>query len=464
MEMTSSVVILLCVAAGAGALIAWLVMRARSAALFERLQSVTGEKEELEARADAMAAELRALESRFAARDAQLTAELKGAAEKLALVEDSREKLAESFRALSQEALLQNNHSFLEIAKTTFEKLQEGAKGELDQRKVAIDELVKPLKESLTKVDTKIEEIEKNRAASNAALAEQIKGLAGSEQALRDETKKLVHALRAPNVRGRWGEVQLRRVVEIAGMQEHCDFVEQESFATENGALRPDLIVNLSDQRRIVVDSKVPLMAYLEALEIQDEDQRVAKLSDHARLVRKHIGDLSSKQYWSQFDSAPECVVLFIAGDTLLATAIEKDPQLIEFAMQRNVVIATPMTLIALLRAVAVGWRQKQLAANAEQIRKLGSDLYERIVVALDNFSGVGKNLTRAVSAFNETVGSLEKRLLPAAKRFNELGLLSSKELPDLEIVEIATRELPERGGEPLRRINEETDVSELSK
>jgi DNA recombination protein RmuC len=226
-------------------------------------------------------------------------------------------------------------------------------------------------------------------------------------------------------------------------MQEHCDFVEQESFTTESGRLRPDLIVQISGQKQIVIDSKVPLMAYLEALEITDDALRIAKLDEHARHVRRHIDQLASKQYWEQFPSAPECVVLFIPGDSLMTAAIEKDPSLIEYSMARKVVMATPMTLIALLRAVAVGWRQEQLAKNAEEISTLGKTVYERIAGTLEHFSGIGKNLSRAVKSYNDAVGTMQSRLIPAAKRFNELGVQPGREMPELEVIDIAAREVP---------------------
>ena len=359
----------------------------------------------------------------------ELERERASAGEKLALLEEAQDSFTTTMKALAADALATSNKSFLEIANA-----------QLDQRKQAVEHLVTPIKESLAKVDGRLQELEVARTRAYSDLTAQVRALADTQKELRAETGNLVTALRSPVVRGRWGEMQLRRVVEMAGMLSHCDFVEQTTVTSDAGRLRPDLVVRLPGGKQVVVDAKAPLQAYLDALEAKDEDVRQARLADHARQIRDHIAKLSAKSYWGQFDSTPEFVVLFIPGETFFSAALEQDPSLIEEGVNQQVILATPTTLIALLRAVAYGWRQETIAESAKAISELGRELYSRLGTLTDHFAKVGRGLETAVRSYNEAVGSLETRVLPSARRFKEHGVSPTAELAPLPAVERSVR------------------------
>ena len=388
-----------------------------------------------------------ALAIRRAELEAALEAERALFAERQATLEAARASFADAFKALSAEALTRNNESFLNLARTTLEAQQAAAlasaQGDLEKRQQAIGELVAPVKTTLEKFEQQLGSIEKQRINAYATLSEQVRQMAETQQALRAETGNLVKALRAPHTRGRWGELQLKRVVEMAGMVDRCDFVEQASTDTEEGRLRPDMIVNLPGGKRIVVDAKAPLAAYLEALEAADEHDKKRKLADHARQVREHLVKLGRKAYWEQFQPTPDFVVLFLPGEMFYSAALEADPGLIEAGVEARVILATPTTLIALLRAVAYGWTQQALTENAERISALGRELYERIATLGDHWASVGKNLNDAIAAYNKSVGTLETRVLVTARKFQALQVASADKLiRDLNPVDTLPRAL----------------------
>lgn len=362
--------------------------------------------------------------------------------EKLTLLQNAQEDLKNVFRALSSEALQQNNQQFIELAKLSLETFQQGAKSDLEKRQTAICEMLNPMKESLQKLDTEIRQIEKERKGDQESLKEQVKSLIENEKLLKQETSNLVKALRMPLARGRWGEIQLKRVVELSGMLNHCDFFEQQQESSIDGRYRPDLIVRLPGGRQVIVDAKVPLEAYLEAVQAVTDGEKIEKLKAHARQVRAHVVSLGRKGYWEHFQPSPEFVILFLPAETFFSAALEYDPSLIEAGAEKKVIVATPTTLIALLRSVAYGWQQENLTHHVEALHQLGKELYKRLADMGSHFTKIGRSLGSAVEAYNKAMGSLETRVFVTARKFNEMkGLSGQVDLESMELIEKIPRQ-----------------------
>jgi DNA recombination protein RmuC len=425
------------ITAVATGLIVWLWTLSRAAALGARLQNLEGQL----AKAEGDLATLRTRNAELEAERSRLSTLL--TAERDAL-QQAQSRLTETFKALASDALSASNTRFLELARETFNRLHQQSVDELGKRQQAIDSLVRPLKESLEKVDGKVAEMEKTRAGAYGQLSEQLKALAVAQTSLQGETARLSTALSATRTAGTWGELQLRRVVELAGMTAYCDFAEQVT-PEAGGRERADLVVRLPGGQQIVVDAKAPNDAYREAASATDDATRALKLAEHAAKVRSHIDALGAKGYWEQFQPSPEFVVLFLPGDQFLAGALQGDPTLIERAIGKKVLLATPASLIALLKAAAYGWRQEAVSKNAEEIANLGRQLHDRIAVYLDHFGKVGNALEAATKSYNAAVGSLEGSLIPGARKLSELGAKGTKNLPEIGPVETAARELTKR-------------------
>ncbi|MBN4079325.1 DNA recombination protein RmuC [Beggiatoa alba] len=354
--------------------------------------------------------------------------------------EQARTQLTETFGHLSSQALKQNNEEFLKLAQQNLKQFQTQAQGELAQKKQAIENLVKPIKEALEKTEKQIRAMEHERKEAYGALTQHLEIMTQTQQALQGETRNLVKALGRPEVRGQWGEMTLKRLAELAGMVEHCDFYEQEHTQTEDGAMRPDMIVRMPGGREIIVDVKTPLDAYLSAVEATDDKEREMHLARHTKNVRKRVQELAAKAYWNQFKNTPDFVVLFIPGDQFLSAALDNDHALLEDAMQQKVILATPTSFVALLRAVAYGWRQESLAENAEHIREVGEELYGRLATFAEHLGKMGKNLNSSVHHYNKAVASFDTRVLPSARKFTEMGISSKKTVEHLEPIETAAR------------------------
>ena len=375
------------------------------------------------------------LTERLVRATAELDGERRSADDRLRLLQQAEQTLREAFASVSAEALRANNQSFLQLARASLGEFQKQAVVDLDYRQRSIDSLVKPLHETLGQVGAKLQEVEKERASSYSRLSEQL-------QALATTTTHLERALQTPHVRGGWGEVQLRRVVELAGMLNHCDFSEKTTVQTLDGRLVPDMVVNLPGGRRIVVDAKVPYVAYRQAVEATEDDERVARLKEHAGQVKAHMVQLGSRWYWAQFQPAPEFVFMFLPGEGYFSAALQHDPGLIEFGVSQRVIPASPLTLIALLRAVAYGWQQERIARNAEEVSALGRELYDRIWRLAGHLDELAKGLTRTVEAYNRTAGTIESRVLVTARRFKELGVSAAEPIPEVDTVERTPRPL----------------------
>ena len=364
--------------------------------------------------------------------------------EREAAFELANAKLTAAFSDLANQSLKSNSENFLRLAEQNLGTQQEKAKRELSEREKAVETLVKPIRDALEASQKQIAELEKSRSEAYGGIKNQLEAMQLSQKSLAQETQNLVNALRRPEVRGRWGEITLRRLVELAGMVEHCDFQEQVHTSGETQAIRPDMIVRMPDQRVLVVDVKTPLDAYLAAAEAADDVQRKLGLERHAKNVRAHIRMLSSKAYWDQFDESPEFVILFIPGDQFLSAALNEQPDLIEYALSKQIILATPTSLVALLKAVAYGWRQLALAENAKEIRILAEDLYGRLATFVTHMNRVGRQLASSVDNYNKAVGSLERNVLPGARKFVELGVHAKKEMEPLERLESVPRTMTE--------------------
>ncbi len=361
--------------------------------------------------------------------------------EKLKLIEESQKTLKESFKMLSVEALEKNNSQFLNLAKEAFEKTQEKVTGDLDKKKDVIKEMFAPIKESMYKMGEGMQKLEKERKADQEGLKERLSLMISQEKELKKETQALTRALRTPNIRGRWGEIQLKRVAELSGMINHCDFVEQKQDQ-EEGRSRPDMIVYLPGGRNVIVDAKTPFEAYLDAMQTTDEDIKASKLKSHAKHVRSHILGLGKKSYFEKFEQTPEFVVLFLPSEGFFSAALEEDPSLIEIGVDQNVIIATPMTLIGLLRAIAYGWKQEKLSQSAKEIALLGKELYKRLLDMQGHMQKLGKSINSSVETYNKMVGSYESRVMVSGRKFQKLGIGIEDELEPSKLLEQMPREL----------------------
>jgi DNA recombination protein RmuC len=423
-----------------GGLGAWLVSRSKGmlaqVRLAERDRELATSRSECEALRVALAAAQQERERALATLEAQRSA----AQERIATLEEMEGRLRDAFGALSAQALQANTEAFAHLANARLAELQESAKADLTARQESIDQLVRPVQEGLAVVDARLQAFDRDRAATAAAVQEHLRLVAEAQQHLAGETQALVTALRAPQARGQWGELQLRRVVELAGMVEHCDFVEQHTIQTDDGRLRPDLVVRLPGRKAVVVDSKAPLVAYLDAIQATDERERGLHLDRHAKQVRDHVEALAKRDYADHVAEAPDFVVLFLPGEAFFSAACQRDACLLELSLNRGVIIASPITLITVLKSVAYGWQQDRIAENAEQIRDLGQELYEHMRTLAGHLADIRQGLEAAVMAFNKATGSIDKRVLPTARKFRDLGAGMGEEIPTLDRIDTGLR------------------------
>ena len=423
--------------------------RARFEAIAQRVPVLERDLATSRALLDERETKLATAQAKLAETLARLSESEKSAAEKLELMARAETSLKDAFQALSMDALEKSRAAFLDQAQATFGQFRESALKDFAAKETTFAQLVAPIRESLSKFESHVHEIERKRGEAYVGLSEQFASFKEGQTLLRGETERLVTALRAPSVRGRWGEFQLRRVVEMAGMVQHCDFVEQKEIQGEDGRLRPDLIVHLPGGKTVVVDAKVPLSAYLDAKDARDDDERREFIQQHAKQLRKHVGDLKDKSYSDQLSSSPDFVVMYVPIESAFADAVQADPKLLDEAVEGNVIPAGPMTLLSLLKGAAYGWRQERIAESAEQISELGKELYNRISVMASHLSQVGEALGRATLAYNKAIGSMESRVLVQARRFKELGAAVGDDIPEIETVSHAPRQLAIPGLEP---------------
>lgn len=414
-----------------------------------RLAAFSARETELRAQLDRLSQELSNLRERWKEEsEARIRAEthlkesLTRLDEERRLLQEAQARLSDAFKALAGETLTATTNEFLKLARASLETILADARGDINQKQAAIDALVKPIAESLSKVEENLRGLEKARIEAYSGLKEQVAQLASAHQQLQRETANLVHALKAPQTRGRWAEITLRRIAELAGMIDHVDFEEQVSVIRGEERQRPDMVVRLPNERIVVIDAKVSLTGYLAAVDAKSEEERDRALDEHATQIKAHIDGLASRRYWESFNNTPDFVVMFVPGDAFLSAAVMKNTGLIEYAMERKVVIATPSTLLALLKAVAFGWRQARIEKHAQRISDLGKELYERLINFSEHMRGIAGGLQKAVESYNKAVGSFEQRLMPSARRFKEFGATGSRELEDIEEITSTPRTL----------------------